>query len=136
MKPNFEEPLDTAKQLVERNIKILLNPDIGENNRQSLLDSPIPEFKILGENAVIADDWYQYDDMMRYDIMGAGTHAIIDYMVNWDAENIGRKYHPDNRNITWYASKEKVGGEWTPYAGYIANKKWHLNEVLSKIKYT
>ena len=134
MKPNFEEPLDTAKQLVERNIKILLDPYYGEIGRQVLLDSPIPEFKILGENAVVADDWYQYDDMMRYDIMGAGTHAIIDYMVGWWANDIGKKYHPDNRIRSWYNSKEEVPG--SPYAGYIANKKLHLNEVLSKIKYT
>ena len=107
---------------------------LGEQVRQPMLNSPIPEMKILGENAVVADNWDQYDDMMRYDIMGAGTHAIISSRLDWFDDYIGEKYHPDNRK--WYAPKVKIGGEWTPYAGYIANKKWHLNEVLSKIKYT
>ena len=108
---------------------------LGEQVREPMLTSPIPEMKILGENAVVADNWDQYDDMMRYDIMGAGTHAIINYWIDWTANEIGKEYHPDNRIRSWYNSKEEVLG-WSPYAGYIANKKWHLNEVLSKIKYT
>ena len=107
---------------------------LGEQVRQPMLNSPIPEMKILGENAVVADNWDQYDDMMRYDIMGAGTHAIINYWIDWTANEIGKEYHPDNRIRSWYNSKEEVPG--SPYAGYIANKKLHLNEVLSKIKYT
>ena len=105
----------------------------GENARQWFLDSPIPEMKILGEIAVVADDWDQYDNMTAYDIMGAGTHALITgYIDPWE-DDIGEKYHPDNRR--WYNSKEEVPGS-SPYAGYMANKKWHLNEVLSKIEYT
>ena len=29
----------------------------------------------------------------------------------------------------WYRSKEKLVGHNNQYAGYLTNKKWHLNEV-------
>ena len=37
-----------------------------------------------------------------------------------------------NSGRGWYRSKEKVAGIY-PYAGYLTNKKWHLNEVRTNI---
>ena len=31
----------------------------------------------------------------------------------------------------WHRSKERVAG-LNPYGGYLANKKWYLNEVIIK----
>ena len=45
---------------------------------------------------------------------------------------MGEKHHPKGRG--WYRSKEIVSG-MNPYSGYVTNKKWHLNEVLSKNKH-
>ena len=60
LRPNFEEPLDTAKQLaVEKNITIYFWPGY-EGHKQWLLDSPILDYRILGENAIIADDMDHY----------------------------------------------------------------------------
>ena len=52
--------------------------------------------------------------------MGAGTHAIMVGSLAQYLLAMGR----------WYRSKEKVAGRF-PYAGYLTNKKWHLNEVIS-----
>ena len=132
LRPNFEEPLDTAKQLVEKNITIFFDPMLGENNRQWLRDHPIPEYRILGENGIVADDWVHYDNIIANDVLGEGTHAIITHWIDWYVQALGKKYHPDGR--AWYNSKERLSA--SPYAGYITNKKWPLNEVLYKIKYS
>ena len=59
LKPNFEEPLDTAKQLVEQNI-VLYDIPGSQIIKQSLLESSIPEYNILGQNFIVADNWDNY----------------------------------------------------------------------------
>ena len=132
LRPNFEDYMDTAKQLEEKKITLYFWPD-SEATVQFLLDSPILEYRKLGENAIIADDMDHYYNITAHDLLGAGTHAQTSYFVPWIFLEMGEEYHPDGRG--WYRSKEIVSGS-TPYAGYLTNKKWHLNEVLSKIKYT
>ena len=130
LRPNFEDYMDTAKQLEEKKITLYFWPD-SEATVQFLLDSPILEYRKLGENAIIADDMDHYYNITAHDLLGAGTHAQTSYFVPWIFLEMGEEYHPDGRG--WYRSKEIVSGS-TPYAGYLTNKKWHLNEVLSKIK--
>ena len=132
LRPNFEDYMDTAKQLEEKKITLYFWPD-SEATVQFLLDSPILEYRKLGENAIIADDMDHYYNITAHDLLGAGTHAQTSYFVPWIFLEMGEEYHPDGRG--WYRSKEIVSGS-TPYAGYLTNKKWHLNEVLFKIKYS
>ena len=119
MRPNFEEPLDTAKQLVEQNIT-LYRPPGSYLWKQFLLESSIPEYNILGETMIIADDWDHYENIIKHDVIGAGTHAQM----------VGSLSSYELAMGKWYRSKEKVSGHY-PYSGYLTNKKWHLNEVLS-----
>ena len=133
MEPKFEEPLDTAKQLVEKNITLYNGPGT-ELWKQFLLESSIPEYNILGENYIIADDWDNYYYMTEHDALGAGTHALmVSSLDPWELA------YGENKEINsgrgWYRSKEKVAGKY-PYGGYLTNKKWHLNEVITKSEYT
>ena len=128
MEPQFEEPLDTAKQLVEKNIT-LYGVAGSEIWKQFLLESSIDEYKILGENYIIADDWDHYDYMTEHDVIGAGTHAQMTSSLDRLELAYGEK-EEINSGRGWYRSKEKVTGR-CPYAGYLTNKKWHLNEVMS-----
>ena len=129
MRPNFEEPLDTAKQLVEKNI-ILYDRHSGEIWKQFLLESPIPEYNKLGETYLIADDWDHFYNIIEHDVMGNGTHATMAGQLSIWELSLGKKHHPEgNGTYGWYRSKEKVSGD-NPYAGYLTNKKWHLNEVI------
>ena len=131
MRPNFEEPLDTAKQLVEKNITLYNVPGT-EIWKQFLLESPITEYNILGENYIIADDWDHYWNMTEHDVIGAGTHAMmLSYLGPWELTFGENKEINSGRG--WYRSKEKVAGKY-PYGGYLTNKKWHLNEVNDKIR--
>ena len=119
LRPNFEEPLDTAKQLVEKNITLYEEPGT-EIWKQFLLESSIPEYRILGETYIVADDYDHFEKISEHDVMGAGTHARMTGYVGPSDLALGK----------WYRSKEKLAGD-NPYAGYLTNKKWHLNEVLS-----
>ena len=119
LRPNFEEPLDTAKQLVEKNISLYGIPGT-EIWKQFLLESPIPEYNNLGEKYLLADDWDHYDNITKQDVMVAGTHAYMGGELDSYDLAMGR----------WYRSKEKVAGNY-PYGGYLTKKKWHLNEVMS-----
>ena len=132
LRPNFEEFMDTAKQLEEKKITLYFWPD-SESTVQFLLDSAILEYRKLGENAIIADDYAHFNNITQHDALGAGTHAQLNYFVDVDEVELGKTYHPEGKG--WYRSKDTVPGDF-PYAGYITNKKWHLNEVLSKIIYT
>ena len=131
MRPNFEDPLDTAKQLVKQNITLYYIPG-GDIWKQFLLESPIPEYNILGENFIIPDDWELYYNISEHDVIGAGTHAYMAsyltpyYLAMGENEEI-------NSGRGWHRSKDKVG-EY-PYAGYLTNKNWHLNDVIIKSKY-
>ena len=117
LRPNFEEPLDTVKQLVERNIEIYTTPG-SYFWKYFFQDSTIPEYKILGETLIIADDWDQYINISKH-VIGAGTHALMTLSLPPMYLDMGR----------WHRSKEKVSGI-NPFAGYLTNKKWHLNEVI------
>ena len=133
MRPNFEEPLDTAKQLVEKNIKLYAIPGT-EIWKQFLLESSITEYKILGENFIVADDLDHFDYMTEHDVIGGGTHATMaSYLYPYELA------YGENKEINsgrgWYRSKEKVPGVY-PYNGYLTNKKWHLNEVIIELEYT
>ena len=119
LRPNFEEPLDTAKQLVEKNITLYDLPGT-EFRKHFLLNSPILEYNKLGETILFADDYDHLENISKHDIIGAGTHALVAGGLTLSELDLGR----------WYRSKEKLDG-MNPFAGYLTNKKWHLNEVFS-----
>ena len=94
--------------------------------KQFLLQSSIPEYNILGENMIFADDMDHFDNITKHDLMGAGTHSIMIGNLGPYYLAMGGWYHPEGRG--WYRSKEKVAGVY-PYGGYLSSKKWHLNEA-------
>ena len=124
LRPNFEEPIDTVKQLVEKNITLYFWP-MAEDNRQFLIDSQIPEYKILGENAIMTDTYDQFQDITAIAI-AEGTHAQMTHFVDSIDLEIAEENHPEGKG--WYRSKEFITGK-IPFAGYLTSKKWHLNEV-------
>ena len=117
MRPNFEEPLDTAKQLVEKNITLYDGPGF-EIWKQFLLESPISEYNKLGEKYLLADDWDHFDNLYKL-VIGTGKYALMTMGVYEAETSLGR----------WYRSKEKLAST-NPYSGYLTTKKWHLNEVM------
>ena len=132
MRPNFEDPLDTAKQLVDKNITLYYTP-YGQIWKQFLLKSSVSEYNILGENLIIPNDWDHFYNITEHDVIGAGTHAQMVASLSPRELAIGEN-EEINSGRGWYRSKEKVAGKY-PYAGYLTNKKWHMNEVIIKSEY-
>ena len=115
-KPRFKDPIDSAKQLIENNITLFVIPG-GEYYKTFLADSPIPEYQTLSKHLIIAEDWDEFYDLTQYGVIGNGTHAqMMYYLDSWE-KSLGR----------WWKGNLVTGN--FPYAGYLSDKKWHLNEA-------
>ena len=117
LRPNFEDPLNTAQDLVDNNITLFDQPGNGIW-KQWLGQSPIPAYRKLAETWIGTEDWDEYEYVAEHHAIGKGTHAqMVSFLYPEDLE-MGR----------WWRSTEKISG-LNPYVGYITNKKWYLNEV-------
>ena len=117
LRPNFEEPLDSAQQLVENNINIAVNRG-GHIFKHILSQSSLHDYNKLAKTMYVPTTWEEETDVITYKILGNGTHAFLgSYMIEYYL-----------KMAKWHRSQEKLKGIH-PFAGYISNKKWHLNEV-------
>ena len=116
LKPRFEEPIDSAKQLIENNITLVMESG-SYYWVQFLAKSHIPEYQTLSKRVIITNSWFEYDEMMKHDIIGNGTHAILDYGLDPKRKSLGRRWR-GNLALGDY-----------PYGGYLSDKKWLLNEA-------
>ena len=64
LKPNFEDPLDTAQQLVDNNITLYVTPG-GHIWKQFLAKSSLPEYNILAKNMHIPSGWREWLNVAR-----------------------------------------------------------------------
>ena len=117
LRPNFEDPMNTAQDLVDNNI-ILYEIPGGEYYKQFLAKSSIPAYNKLAETMIITKDFNEFNYYTEHYVIGNGTHAKFSYLVLQSELDMGK----------WWRSKEKLQGD-IPYAGYLSNKKWYLNEV-------
>ena len=60
LRPNFDDPLDTAQQLVENNIILFSSPYVSQSWKQKLAESSITAYNKLSENFAIPVDWADY----------------------------------------------------------------------------
>ena len=114
---NFEEPMDTAKQLVENDIKLYSVPVAANLYQQFLQQSNVQEYKMLGKDMILSN-WSGYWDLHTQGVMGRGTHALLAWGLDHHEQSLGK----------WHRSQEKLSG-WPVYVGYLSNKKWLFNEV-------
>ena len=131
MKPNFESPAHTARDLVERDITLLMVPE-DRTWKHILSKSDIPEYRKIAESMIIALSTDQFDALTKNEFINHGTLAqMISYLepfeLEWTEEkdNLGKYKYNHGRG---YYRGEKVSG-LIPMTGYLSNKKWHLNEV-------
>ena len=120
--PSYEEPVETAEDLISRNITPFLWPG-AEIWRQFFAASPDPIYQEISRRFVIAKDWDEYQDMVRK-VTSTGMFArmgTLPYIFNWD--------NPEKEFKDWYRSTETIGGT-NPYQVQLSNKKWPLKKVL------
>ena len=121
MRPNFEEPLDTAQQLLDRDIT-LFTFDYGDLWVQMMRESAFPAYRALGEKMIKSRDWDHFWEISRDLIIGKGTHAMMSYQLYNDMKPFGR----------YWRSKETVSGTY-PHGGWLLYKNFHLQDVKLKI---
>ena len=133
MKPNFESPVHTARDMVEKGITLYMWPGT-QIWRQRLSQSSIPDYRRIGESMIITKSWDEYDEMTLNEVLSQGTHAMMDsflypYVLDW-----GTEYDHDQGRYKYNSGRgfyrgEKVSGD-NPMTGYLTHKKWHFNEVI------
>ena len=118
LKPSYEEPVETAEDLVKRNIIPFYAPG-GEHIRQLFAASQDPNYREIAKRLHVAKNWDEYLDLVRK-VNSTGMYSDIgNFPWIWDT-NEEVKY--------WYQSSETLGGDH-PYIIHLANKKWPLLKV-------
>ena len=119
LRPSYEEPVDTASDLIKRDITPFLWPD-ADIYKQVFAASPDPNYQEVSRRLVIAKDWDEYDDMVRK-VTSTGSFADMGTIpAGWVVSEEEYKY--------WYRSSETIAGD-NPYAVHFANKKWPQKKV-------
>ena len=119
LRPGYEEPVDTASDLIKRDITPFYIPG-GEIVREAFAASPDPVYQEISRRLVIAKDWDEYYDMVRK-VTSTGMFADIGTVPAWPTTIEEFK--------DWYRSSETIAGD-NPYVGHLVNKKWPLKKVL------
>ena len=117
LRPKYEEPVETAADLIKRDITPILWPG-GWKYIELFAASPDPVYQEISRRFVEANDWVEYKDMVDK-IPSTGKFA-----------DIGTKpWAPEDTFNKWYRSEEPIPGD-SLYSGHIANFKWPLKKVL------
>ena len=118
--PSYEEPVETAKDLIKRDITPILWPG-AEIWRQFLAASSDPNYQEISRRLVIAEDWDEYEDIVRK-VTSTGMYADIGTVPpQWVV--------PEKEFKDWYRSTEIISGT-IPYVVHLSNKKWQLKKVM------
>ena len=150
MKPNFESPVHTAKDLVERDITLYVWPN-GLFWRQILSQSDNPEYRKIAESMIITKSYDQFDAMTKNEMLSRGTHAMMvssmaPHELAWATEVdddqgvtiVSTEYMTQKGEYKYNHGRGYYRGEMVdgiiPGGGYLTHKKWHLNEVLDSLK--
>ena len=117
MMPSYEEPVETAKDLIKRDITPILLPG-GEIYKQLFAASQDPNYQEISRRLVIPKDYDEYDDLVSK-VISTGMYAQMG-TVPW-------AYEEEYKD--WYRSTETITGDY-PYGVHLSNKKWPLKKVL------
>ena len=128
-RPRFEDPIDSALDVVENNITVFEHYYWFGGLKWSLLELNSSEWTAIANNMVPVKNWDEYNYYTKHYIHGnrtetsGGTHAFMRaYLFGSDLA-----IAPADK---WWRSFDKQPGR-NPYNGFLTNKKWIHNEVNS-----
>ena len=116
--PSYEEPVETAEDLIKRDITPYLWPG-ADIFRQFFAASPDPNYQEISRRFVIAKTYDEYNNMATK-VISTGMYADMQTLPWVDYEE---EYQD------WYRSTETISGKF-PYTVHLSNKKWPLKKVL------
>ena len=118
LRPSYEEPVETAGDLIKRDITPFYVPG-SEIYKQVFAASSDPDYREISNRLFIPKDRDEFDDMVRK-VTSTGLFAQL---ATYPWVNSEKEFK------TWYRSSETIGGI-NPYGVHLANKKWPLKKVL------
>ena len=124
LRPSYESPVDTAADLIERDIIPFFQPGT-EIWISFFANSPDPNHQEISQRLVIAKDYNEYFDAMRK-VITTGLYARIG-TVPWCG--VYDFYECTQQYNLWYRSSNPIS-MFNPYSVHLSNKKWPLKKVL------
>ena len=118
LRPRYEEPVETAADLIKRNIIPFYVPG-GTNIKHFFAVSSDPNYQEISQRLIIPKDWAEYVDMLSK-VTSTGLFAQIGSVPLVSEEDFK----------DWYKSSETIPIGLSPYSGHLTNKKWPLKKVL------
>ena len=133
-KPQYEEPIDTVKDLVEQNRTLFREEYYFSSLKKAFLEQNTSEFTHIAKYMIPTnetcgdvitclktnDSWAFY---VKHHVHGNRTHAFFkSYLFNYDLGII-----PSKKD--WYRSKESLSVS-NPFTTRLTSSKWILNEVF------
>ena len=119
MRPFYEEPVETAADIIERDITPFTQPN-SEIMRQFFAASNDTNYQNISRRLVVPKTIWPDFYKMVFKVMDEdeGSHSYIGYLPP--------VYEADYKY--WYRSSETIGG-FNPYKVHLSNKKWPLKKV-------
>ena len=122
LRPSYEKPVDTTKDLLDRKITPFLVPG-SEFIVQFFENSLDPNLQELSRRLYIAKNRNEHDELVLK-VVSTGLYADIGSMPDyWLVPKENRK--------DWYRSSEIVD-LGSRFGGSLTNKKWPLQKVQNK----
>ena len=129
--PQFENPINTVNDLIDRNITIFEYDYMFEPTKDGFLQQNSSEWdhvastmnvgiNCVNDNCAEINGTYQY--LIKHHVFGNMTHAFIKGYLYSSVQAV----MPEKRN--WWRS-EKVLTTTNPYGGLQTSRNWILNEV-------
>ena len=120
LRPSYEEPVETAADLIKRDITPYYSPG-GEIYKQFFAASSNPQYQEISRRLIIPSDWDEYDDMVGK-VTSTGMFAEMGLLPDpWTVSEEDYKY--------WHRSSQTIAGD-NPYQLHLLNKKWPLMKVF------
>ena len=127
LRPSYERPVETAADLIGRDITPFDYPG-GGFAIDFFADSPDPNFQEISRRIYIPKDWEEFYAMADK-VTSTGTFSMFGTLPPVNYENIKTQRDLDRVYEKWYRSTETIAGNY-PYQIHLLNKKWPLKNVI------
>ena len=125
--PNYETAVDTAQDILDRGLAVL-HPPGTESLVELLKNAPDYTTRTLAERTIVCKDWDECDGLGDYKGKGLVPEAVRTGTSVVEVGILWPEYYENGER--WHRSKNRKGGE-NPFASYLMNKKWTLEEEFN-----